>query len=192
MRNILFGTGEFYHIYNRGVDKRITFLESEDYRHFTFLAGRSKHEIGTGVHLVNLHAYTLMSNHFHLLLEQVCDGGVAQFMQRLSTSYTRWFNHQHDRVGSLFETTYKAKHVDTNAYLAVVAAYIHRNPLDATGINSINDLDTYEWSSYPHYREMIKNPIVDGGMLFDFFGGKDYVQRFHQQSFSLHSDDFED
>ncbi len=190
MRNIIFGTGEFYHIYNRGVDKRTTFLESQHYKHFMFLAGRSKHEIGTGKHLVNLHAYALMPNHFHFLLEQMCDDGIAQFMQRLSTSYTRWFNHQNNRTGSLFETTYKAKHIDTNAYLAVVAAYIHRNPLDIIGTDSVENLDTYEWSSYPHYRGIVKNPIVDDAMLFDFFGGKDCIQNFHQKSFTLGIDGF--
>jgi len=181
MRNIVFGTGEYYHVYNRGVDKRETFISDEDRQRFLAFLGRSKHESKTGRHLVNLHAYALMTNHFHFLVEQTSDDGVAQFMQRLSTSYTRSFNRKYQRSGSLFEATYKAKHIDSDAYLAIVAAYIHRNPLATDGVNCVEDLDNYEWSSYRHYRGITQDIVLDDGTLKGLFGSPESTKKFHMK-----------
>ncbi|MEK9155446.1 MAG: transposase [Patescibacteria group bacterium] len=181
MRNLTLSTGEYYHVYNRGVDRRKTFRNHENYRLFLYFAGRSKHDNDTGKHVVNIHAYACMTNHFHMLLEQTRENGIAQFMQRLSTSYTRAFNRQHQRSGSLFETTYKARHVDTDAYLDVVATYIHRNPLAIPETIDVETLDSYQWSSYPHYRGLVKNPLVDDKTLSDLFGAPNHTQKFHQR-----------
>lgn len=192
MRNLTLETGRYYHIYNRGVDKRDIFLETEDYDHFLSITLRSKFSMRSSEKLVNIHAYTCMTNHFHFLIEQVQDRGIATFMQRMGTAYTRAFNRKYHRSGSLFETTYQAKCVNTDAYLSTVAAYIHRNPIGLPGIQTISDLDTYPWSSYPHYRGIVQDHLVDDEVLWDYFGGTDTIEKFHSLSSSNVIDDYEE
>ncbi len=192
MRNLEFGTGEYYHVYNRGVDKRQTFIRPKDYQLFLSVIGRSKHDLRTGKHLVNVHAFACMPNHFHFLLEQVCDDGISQFMQRLSTSYTRSFNHHYERTGSLFETTYKAKHINNDSYLATIATYIHRNPIGLPGIKNLENLAYYPWSSFSHYSQSSQSLFLDDAMLFDFFGGPSGVKAFHEKDVSCLVDTFEE
>ncbi len=170
MRNLTFGTGEFYHVYNRGVDKRKTFLDDTDYDDFLSAIYKSKYSNKDGKQLVNIHAYVCMPNHFHFLVEQLCDNGIAEFMQRIGTRYTRTFNRRHARTGRLFETTYKAKHINNDAYLTTIAVYIHRNPMDLLINKTVQQLDSYHWSSYPHYRGLTQNVIVDDVMLWEYFG----------------------
>ncbi len=180
MRTIEFDNGAFYHVYNRGVDRRATFLAEDDYEKFLFFMGRSKHDLNDGKHLVNIHAYTIMSNHFHLLLEQISENGISQFMQRIGTSYTRLFNRKYERSGALFEAAYKIKSVGDDGYLTVIASYIHRNPLSIKGFATVEDLDRYPWSSYRHYRNLIQDDVVDGTTLSTLFGSPTSVKTFHE------------
>lgn len=154
MRKIPFTEGEFYHVYNRGTDKRTIFLDDQDFMRFlqsmmefnvhdpigslyqnSFrfkqLSGRvAKLEPGKvkeEERLVDIVAYCLNPNHFHLLLRQVSEKGVEKFMQKLGTGYTQYFNHKYDRTGVLFQGRFKAIHVDSNEYLLHVSAYVNLN-----------------------------------------------------------------
>ena len=142
-----FGVGEWYHCYSRGVDKRRTFQSAADYKRFLqllYIANTEKpfhfsnvklpHEkvfqIDRGKSLVSVGAYALMPNHFHLLLQEVNENGIARFMQKLGTAYGMYFNKKYERVGNLFVKPFRSKHIDSDAYLRRVAQYIHVNPVE--------------------------------------------------------------
>ncbi len=137
---------EFYHIYNRGVEKRKIFQNSSEYKRFLILlyianndqplhikdfGSISIEEIfkqDRGEQLVAIGAYCLMPNHFHLLLTPLVDGGVSKFMLKLQTGYSMYFNKKNDRVGALFQGTFKSEYIDDDIYLRYIYAYIHLNP----------------------------------------------------------------
>jgi putative transposase len=77
--------------------------------------------------LVNIVAYCLNPNHFHIILEQVNEGGVSEYMKRLGGGYTSYFNSKNDRSGSLFQGRFKVVHIDSNEYLLHVSAYVNLN-----------------------------------------------------------------
>jgi len=142
-------TGEHYHIYNRGVDKRILFNNDYDYERFKLLLyvansdepirpaqlmqdGKEFYdlwEMERGEPLVSIGAWCLMPNHFHILIKEITEGGVSRFMQKIGTAYTKFFNSINKRTGSLFQGTYKAQPVTEDQYLKYLYSYIHMNPL---------------------------------------------------------------
>lgn len=144
-RKISLAIGEHYHIYNRGVDKRIIFIDKYDIQRFfkSMIEFNVVDPIGSlylnsllqlrgetpnlGQRLVNIIAYCLNPNHFHLILEQLVDGGISEFMKRLSGGYTGYFNQKHDRSGSLFQGVFKDVHIDSNEYLLHASAYVNLN-----------------------------------------------------------------
>lgn len=146
--------GEYYHIYNRGVDKREVFLNYKDYERFAFLLGacNDKSPLLNSAHyyrgfasiedffkgrkqekLVNIVCFCLMPNHFHLLLRQREENGISKFIQKVSTGYTMYFNNKNIRSGALFQGVFKSVHVDKDKYLKHLATYIHSNPLELRG-----------------------------------------------------------
>ena len=145
IRNIAFANGEYYHVFNRGVDKRIIFNDKSQQDFFFkrlqllnttdnskyFNNQRNKHKDqdvnGIGDQLVSIVAYSLLPNHYHLLLKQEVDNGISQFMQRLGTSYTMFFNQQEKRSGSLFQGKFKATHLSGEYALSTVSAYVNLN-----------------------------------------------------------------
>lgn len=142
-------TGEFFHIYNRGVDKRVVFLHRDDVQRFLqsmdvfnavepigsiYEHSFSKHPLGRRTSksqkiqpLVHVIAYCLNPNHFHFILEQRAHGGISEFMKRLGGGYTKYFNNKYKRSGALFQGKYKAVHIDSNEYLLYVSAYVNLN-----------------------------------------------------------------
>jgi putative transposase len=159
-RSITLAPGEYYHVYNRGVDRRDVFVDPADYSRFLttlYLANsgiplhRSDFHYSEGdifenereTSLVDIGAYALMPNHFHLLLHENSEGGISKFMQKLMTSYTMYFNGRNERTGPLFAGVFKAQHADTDTYLKYLYAYIHLNPLSI---------------KYPKWRENKKHP----------------------------------
>lgn len=160
-----FISGSFYHIYNRGVEKRKTFMGRRDYMRFLetldfyrktpvpmklsdYRRGVVKlKKLENQTELVKIYCYCLMPNHFHLLVQQLSDGGISEFLRKVADSYTRYFNTKHERVGSLFQGVFKARLVETDEYLLQLSKYIHRNsfPLDEW------EAKVYPYSSYPYY-----------------------------------------
>jgi REP element-mobilizing transposase RayT len=151
MRNVKFVTNEFYHIYNRGTDKRDIFLDKEDvWRFLTYLKEINSVEIIGSIFqnsfrknikknetqkLVNIIAYCLNQNHFHFILEPLVEEGIQKFMHRLSTGYTNYFNKKNKRSGSLFQGTYKAIHISSNEYLLHLGVYVNLNNEIHIGMN---------------------------------------------------------
>ncbi|MHB0978235.1 MAG: transposase [Minisyncoccota bacterium] len=177
VRKFIFSFDEFYHLYSRGVDKRLIFLDDKDRQRFTRLLficngsnpvvyktiqGRALDEIKTGEKLVSIGAYCLMPNHFHLLVKETNEGGIVKFMSKLLTAYSSYFNKKYERTGALFSSEFKAVHIDSDEHLKHMFAYIHMNPLkiinpkwktDRRGNSeeNLNFLKEYTFSSYPSY-----------------------------------------
>lgn len=144
MRRVTFTEGEFYHLYNRGVDKRVVFTDAAEYKRFiayllilndteqvradNMLRGTYSMQDKPQHPLVALGVFCLMPNHFHLYATPLVEGGISKFMQRLQTAYTMYFNEKHERSGSLFQGTFKAEHVGNDQYAKYLFSYIHLNP----------------------------------------------------------------
>lgn len=133
LRNITFTNDEYYHVFNRGVDKRSIF-ESQKQLYYFFSALKisntiDKKDIFTDKEneLIDIVAYCLLPNHFHLLLKQKVDNGISLFMQKLGTSYVKYFNALNKRSGSLFQGKFKAIHINGDFALPIVSTYINLN-----------------------------------------------------------------
>ncbi len=130
---------EYYHLYNRGIDKKIIFLDKEDYNHFLYLMyvcntikSIKLRDLGKnfdrGEVVVYIGAYCLMANHFHILVRAKDDLGVSRYMSKLLTAYAMYFNKKYSRTGRLFANTFKSSHINNNVYFKYIYAYIHLNP----------------------------------------------------------------
>lgn len=179
----------YYHVYNRGVNKRRIFVDDQDYK--TFLSylkiylcpqntddlkrilgnpeatPKQKDDALKALRLnnfdkkVDLNAYNLMPNHFHFLLQQKEERHMQSFLQSLITRYSMYFNRRHNRVGGLFEGTYKAVMVLSDEQLFYVTRYIHRNSTGVIGLRgSLNDMLHSQPSSYPNYLNEIHQDWV--------------------------------
>jgi len=201
MRNTIFSNGEYYHVYNRGTEKRKVFNLIADYRRF--VEGIQKfnsrlsvgHLINNGVSIakpdsadaiVEMVAYCLMPNHFHFLLRQISDGGISKFIHKLSTGYTMYFNKRYERTGGLFQGTFKSKHIGDDAYLLHLSRYIHLNALELAAIDTIdkkraNDhLKNYCWTSYREYiDDGLPEYLTSGrGIILEQVGGNSGYKKF--------------
>ncbi|MDI6821152.1 MAG: transposase [Patescibacteria group bacterium] len=207
MQKPKFVEGQIYHIYNRGVEKRKIFLDKQDHLRFIhdlFEFNDEEAVINTSYHfniktfqkntikergkrklLVEILIFTLMPNHFHLLLKQKKENGIIKFMQKLGTGYTMYFNQKYERVGGLFQGRFKATLVKDESHFIHLPFYIHSNPIDlfhyrgSTSIMEIlKDLENYKWSSLPDYTGKKNFPSVTAKELFlEFFGGEKEYQK---------------
>ena len=203
---------EIYHIYNRGVEKRKIFSETSDYLRFvhdlyefnneepainlTYHIGYSHKEVGLpkfererGKPLVDIMAFCLMPNHFHLMLRQKTTSGITEFMRKLGTGYTNFFNQKYDRVGPLFQGKYKLVLLKSDSHFIHLPFYIHLNPLDLKFLNwrgekfsdhrkAMQFLETYQWSSFPDYIGKKNFPsVTQREFLMKFFGGPEHYKK---------------
>jgi len=180
IRKINFVEGEFYHIYNRGNSKQKIFNDTNDYKRFIdllFLANSKNnfnlfnlfkngnlYDFDRGGVLVDIGAYCLMPNHFHILINPKKEGGVSKFMQKLTTAYVMYYNQKYKRTGGLFEGKFKSEHINNDRYLKYIFSYIHLNPIKLiepkwkdVGIKNNNKtisfLNEYIFSSYLDYKK---------------------------------------
>ena len=139
LRKQSFVPGEYYHLYNRGTEKRVIFRDESDYKHFLFLmyACNTQRSIrlrdagenfDRGETLVDVGAYCLMPNHFHILVYEKIQGGVSKYMLKLMTGYSMYFNTKYERTGKLYEGVFKSVHASKDIYLKYLYSYIHLNP----------------------------------------------------------------
>ncbi len=180
----------YYHVYNRGVEKRIIFEEEQDYNVFLNYLKTSlskppdpetlavkftlKGDTFKGIprqpknfrKKIKLIAYCLMPNHFHILLQQHEEGAMANLMQSILTRYSMYFNKKYKRVGKLFQGAYKAVLVDNDAYLLHLSRYIHRNPAEYA---EYADNLKKAYSSYSCYLEPKQKSWVNPNIVLDFF-----------------------
>lgn len=139
LRKQSFVPGEFYHLYNRGTEKRIIFLEKRDYEHFLFLMyicntmkSIELRNIGEfferGETIIDIGAYCLMPNHFHILVHEKIENGISTYMRKLLTAYSMYFNKKYERTGKLYESVFKSIHASKDTYLKYLYSYVHLNP----------------------------------------------------------------
>lgn len=162
--------GAFYHVMNRGQSRRNVFMEDEGRQSFLGLLG----DIAR-LWEVEIFAYCLMDNHYHLLLSTPA-GVLSRPMRHLDGIYTQKFNRVHHRDGALFRGRYKAILIDAEEYFLSVVRYIHHNPLKA-GV--VSDIDRYRWSSHWEYLHKKECPEwLDTRSVLSRFGGLKEYQRF--------------
>lgn len=195
-RNILktYLENGYYHVYNRGVEKRIIFTDKQD--ESVFLSYLREYLIPKDTSLlvkmladpestarqksdslkllrmnnfsneVVLFAYCLMPNHFHLLVKQNRERSIEKFMRSLSTRYVQYFNHRHDkRVGGLFQDAYKAILVDSEEQLLHLSRYIHRNPL----LKGVSLKESPRPSSYRNYLGLVRQEWIRPDEILVYF-----------------------
>lgn len=170
LRTVYFATDCFYHVYNRGSEKRIIFQSSRDYTNFLLRV----EEIGKKF-AIQILCYCLMPNHFHLLIKQASSYSIAQFMNSLQLGYAKFFNTKYQRVGPLFQGRFKAKLLENEAYLLQLSAYIHRNPVPRL-INpeksrdlALSTLNEYPYSSYPTYIGRTNEGFIEKDTILSYF-----------------------
>jgi len=142
-----YDTNAFYHVYNRGAGEQKIFLDSADKRKFMDLFRRHLLDEEDGKDYkkydVELLAYCLMGNHFHLLLWQGDDvEAISSLMRSVSTAYSMYFNRRYKRQGHVFQSIFRASRISDEAYLIHITRYIHLNP---------ERYQTYYWSSLKNY-----------------------------------------
>lgn len=164
----LYDTDTYYHVYNRGVEKRTIFLDDSDYGVFIYLLKRYLsqepeldkfgREYDKFYDEVSLIALCLMPNHFHMLIYQHDVEGVTRLLRAVTGSYARYFNKKYKRVGTLFQGVFKASRITSDAYLEHITRYIHLNPKDYLG---------WDWSSLPFYLGYQKADWIHPEMIID-------------------------
>jgi putative transposase len=206
--------GEYYHIYNRGNSKQKIFLDDEDRKRFLKLLYlcNSKSRIdfkndivkrridawdfNKGESIVSIGAWVLMPNHFHIYITPKTEArlpssnSVTDFMHRVLTAYSKYFNLKHHRTGSLFEGKFKSVHMKNEVQAKYLFSYIHLNPLKLFdpkwkeyGIKDKKEalifLGSYKWSSYFDYLKINRpeNKIIDKINFLDFFKSRDSFQK---------------
>ena len=217
-----FAEEEFYHLYNRGNDKRDIFLNDQDrdrFIHLLYLCNSSKAVVlkeisennffscDRGESLVDIGAYCLMPNHFHLLVRAKDNYGVSLFMKKLQTAYSMYFNKKNERTGKLFEGVFRSKYVDNDRYLEYLYSYIHLNPIKKIepkwkeeGIRNINRakkfLNDFKYSSYIDYflkeRARPESAVIKTESFPEYFSAPKEFEEFIEEWLFYKADNLED
>ncbi len=191
MREVVFVEKEFYHIYNRAVDKRNLFNNFGDTERFfngieqfntpkvlgNLLRG---HRVSTDPKLVNIIAYCVNPNHFHFILEQVEERGIERFMHKLGMGYSKYFNTKYERSGALFQGKFQAKLIDSNGYLLHLSTYINLNHLAHGRGHSVSTLSRTSWDEYT--RENFTDGICKKEIVLGQFKNKKEYKKFAEES----------
>lgn len=173
MRKVQFSPGSYYHICNRSNDERTIFLDQKDYtrflfyilflqapiplsnpaRHASYFLKYSKFNIPqdklnqvVAARKVELGAFAIMPNHFHIFVQEKKEKGISWYLHRIQDGYAKYFNIRYEKRGHLFQGTFRAVPVETDEQLLYLSAYIHRNP---RGLKEWENREHgYPWSSY--------------------------------------------
>ncbi|MEK7562288.1 MAG: transposase [Patescibacteria group bacterium] len=213
-----FTPGEFYHVYNRGNGRQNIFRSDGDRYRFLqamYLSNNSKPGLSIGFLERHKNSYTLvdihklvkergvlqnpivkictdclMPNHFHFLLQEIEEGGIVNFMQRLGTSFGKYFTTKYDRPGSLFQGRFKTVHIKSNNQLRYILAYINIiNPaqliapdIKENGIKNFNEIwesvDNYNWSAHQEFMGRRNSILVDKGLLGELYPTREKYSEF--------------
>lgn len=157
----------------RGINKQVIFQSDADRRHFITILGECKEISG-----FKLHAFCLMPNHLHLLLEPAGDEPLEIIFKRIGSRYAVWYNRKYQRVGHLFQDRFRSENVETDRYYMTVLRYILQNPMKA-GMES--KPGTYRWSSYLAY-EKGGGQLTDTAYAEKMFGGREALIDFVNQA----------
>lgn len=200
MRKTIFANNEYYHIFNRGTDKREIFSSFQDYERF-LLSMNLLNDANDGLMiewrdykksnpiatldsflklgfrkrypLVEIIAYCLNPNHYHFILKQITDKGIEKFLHKIGVSYTKYYNAKYKRNGSLFQGAYKTILIDSNEYLLHLSAYVNKN-------NFIHGYSNNNWkySSLPDYLDEKNSELISKKIILDQFKNNDEYNDF--------------
>lgn len=199
-RKVPLVTGDIYHVFNRGIDGRVTFTNIREYsrayqimKYYRFSSPPLKlsiflrisdskrqelQESSWGEKLVSMMCYCLMPNHFHFMLRQEVNGGISKFLSLFQNSYTRYFNTRNERVGQLFLDTFKNILVEREEQFLHLSRYIHLNPFSSSVVNSLEGLYKYEWSSLGEYIGVSEDYICEKDIILSSFKTKESYKNF--------------
>ncbi|OGI28857.1 MAG: hypothetical protein A2288_00470 [Candidatus Moranbacteria bacterium RIFOXYA12_FULL_44_15] len=199
MRKTDFVNDEYYHIYNRGVDKREIFLCNDDYKRFVcsmrdfnaldpigsifekrMRERKGVKSFGRGTSkLVEILCYCLNPNHYHFILRQLSERGVEKFMKRLGNGYTKYFNHRYDRSGVLFQGSFRSVYIENNEQLLHLSAYINANHFIHGFEKELPSKSNYLYSSSGLFLKKQKNDVCDPiEIVNQFDAGTDEYKNF--------------
>jgi REP element-mobilizing transposase RayT len=155
--------GTLHHVMIRGIERSPIFKDDDDRRDFISRMGVLAKETGT-----RILAWALMRNHVHLLFFSG-SAGISQFMRRLLTGYAVRYNRRHGRNGHLFQNRYKSIICEEDTYLLELVRYIHLNPLRASVVKSVGELDGYPWSGHKVLMGRVKTDWQERGYVLRQF-----------------------
>lgn len=199
-RKTVFAENEIYHTLNRGVDEQVIFKEKRDYQRvldlidfyryahpslkfsrYNRLAKPDKEKFIKNLkekkQIIEILAFCLMPNHFHLLLKQNQEKGIQTFMRNFQDGFARYFNTKYHRIGLLFQGMFKAIRMETDEQFVHVSRYIHLNPVSSY-IMEIKDLADYSWSSFPEYLDKHSQGFTNPKAVLDFFKSRVSYKKF--------------
>lgn len=191
-RSEIIASGEIYHVFNQSVGKEEIFLKNRDlerasvlleyykfpqklrYSFFKRLKENLKQEYLSKYKalspVVEIYAFAFMSNHFHLLLKQKIEKGIEKFVSNFQNSFAKYYNTKHQRVGSLFRNSFKAKRLASDWEFLHVSRYIHLQPVTSFLIE-YSELEKFRWTSYPHYIvKKDKDDFIDTNLIVKLAG----------------------
>lgn len=184
---------QYYHIFNRGINKQPIFLGLKDYQRaldlldfYSFatvklrfskflLLPREERTIfweklrKEKNKLVEIVAFCLMPNHFHFQLQQKKDNGISKFMATFQNSYTRYFNTKYKKIGPILQGQCKAVRVEDDEQFIHLTRYIHLNPYTSYIVKDKDDLETYPWSSFPEYIGKVSTVVCNKDIIVERF-----------------------
>ena len=186
-----FAPGEFYHLFNRSIHRQPIFGKKRDVQIFKELvmyytqtippikfsyyrSNPDKYVVDFSNRLVTIISFCHMPNHFHFSVKQEVEGGVQKFMQRILNSFSHYYSIKHDNRGPLFETTFKAVHIETDEQLIHLSRYHHLNPVTAYLVEHPKD---YPHSSYQNYLGQ-PSQIIDVSYVLSHFRSVTEYERF--------------
>ncbi len=174
-------SGATYHLMERGVRRNTIFQDDIDYKYFLKILRKcaEKNEC-------SIHAYCLMSNHFHLLLE-TGNIKISDFMRDLASKYAIYYNRKYELKGHVFEGRYKSCLITTDEYFLQTSRYIHLNPVKANIVKKPSD---YRWSSYNYIFKSTDDPIMKHQKTLNYFKPHKYsgYRNFVEGSLKNHQD----
>jgi putative transposase len=157
-----------HHVIQRGNNRQAIFSSTADYLMLLALLEEYAQKFS-----VALHAYVLMTNHFHLLATPTTDEGLPQMMQAVGRRYVRYFNDRQQRSGTLWEGRYRSTLIETDRYFLACMAYIDLNPVRAGLVATAKD---YPWSSHAHYVGLRTDKMVTPHTLFWTLGNTPFAR----------------
>ena len=214
MNRIKYHNDRYYHIYNRGVDKRDVFLEDRDYFRFleamellndkrdglmirwrdqkrnnpkTLFYDFLKETFRNKNRLVDIIAYCLNPNHYHIILKQRSEDGIRRFMHKIGTSHTKYFNEKNRRTGILFQGSFKSSPIKPNALL-YVSAYVNCN----CEVHGIAKAGNYRWCSFPEYLGKRNLSLCNKKVILDQFRNRKEYFNFAKENIKAQKQKKED
>ncbi len=192
---------EIYHIYNRSIARQPIFLTQKHYQraleviqfyqyskpsirfsYYNRLSVEQKNEfflnlVKNNKKQIHIYTYCLMPNHFHFLLKEIEPNGISSFTGNIQNSYAKYFNIRRQRTGGLFQSMFKAVHIETDEQILHVMRYIHLNPLTSFVVKNIKGLEQYRWSSFLEY--ITEKPfIIEHKFIKSFFRSTEDFKKF--------------